>query len=86
MTARRGVRVVTIVTSAVLATASALVGYGWADAADLVPGPLTARAPAPAPRAPVPEPVVQPPSQAAAAPAGPAQGPQGLPRRPCAQG
>ncbi len=72
MRARRGVLVVTVVTALALAVG----GYGWADAADVVPGPLTARAPAPQPRAPAPEPVVQPPAGAVAgAVAGPVAGP-----------
>ncbi len=41
-------------------------GYAWADAADLVPGVLTAQAPAPPPRPAAPEPVVQPPAGALA--------------------
>ena len=55
-----GVRVVavSIVTSLVLLAG----GYVWADAADVVPGPLTARAPEPPPPPPEKEPLVRPPT------------------------
>ena len=45
-------------------------GYVWADAADIVPGPLTARAPEPPPTPPAPEPLVSPPAGADPAPVG----------------
>ena len=45
-------------------------GYVWADAADIVPGPLTARAPEPPPPPPAPEPLVSPPAEADPAPVG----------------
>ncbi|MFC7162580.1 D-alanyl-D-alanine carboxypeptidase [Aquipuribacter hungaricus] len=53
---------VTVVTSLLLAGG----GYAWADAADLVPGPLTARAPLPPPPPPAPEPQVSAPPVPAA--------------------
>lgn len=57
MAGGRGAVAVALVTALVLSAG----GYAWADAADLVPGPLTARAPAPPPLPPEQEPVVSAP-------------------------
>lgn len=72
MAGRYGRAGVAIVTAAALCVTT-VAGYAWADAADVVPGPLTA-APPPAPLpSPAPEPVLTPPAgtalDAAAAPA-----------------
>ncbi|WP_380169181.1 D-alanyl-D-alanine carboxypeptidase [Jannaschia sp. R86511] len=63
---RAGVSIVTA--GAVLLTG--VTGYVWADAADLVPGPLTAEPPPPPPAPPEPEPVVAAPPVSAVGPAG----------------
>lgn len=59
MAARAAGLAVSIVTAVALAAG----GWAWADAADLVPGPLTARPPAAPPDEPAPEPVLTAPAE-----------------------
>lgn len=55
-------RAVALVVAIVTVLALSAGGWVWADAADLAPGPLTARAPAPPPEPPPAEPSVDPPA------------------------